>query len=125
MKRAKMSFVFAGLSAIALIGSGTAHADRTRLERDPSGAPQCFTASGEKAPLASCFVAQEDPSSAPQCFTPNGEKAPLAYCRATPPWGFVVKHDPSGAAMCMTTTGAKAPLARCAALIEQPVLAVR
>jgi hypothetical protein len=126
MKRTGISFLFAGLSAV-LLSAGAARADRTRLQYDPSGAPQCFTETVQKAPLARCFVALEDPSSAPQCFSQTGEKAPLVYCRAVAPFGYVVQHDPSGAAMCMTTTGNKAPLARCASLLasENAVVASR
>jgi len=124
MSRSGISYIFAGLSAIAL-SAGAAHA--AELQLDPSGAPQCVGPRGEKAPLAACHVAQSDPSGAPQCFTPTGQKAPLAYCRATAPFSYVVQLDPSGAPMCMTSTGNKAPLARCAAMLpaQQTIVAAR
>lgn len=62
--------------------SGPVMAETYQVRTDPSGAPMCFTASGEKAPLDRCqrFVRQLDPSGAPMCFTESGDKAPLDRC---------------------------------------------
>ena len=71
---------------LAVLGfSSIAFADSYRLEKDPTGAPMCFTEAGEKATLASCqtqrhYVKANDPSGSPMCFNEFGGKAPLAMC---------------------------------------------
>ena len=108
--------VVIGWSAI----STHARADELELRLDPSGAPMCFTSSGEKAPLARCnawvtatYLTSRDPSGAPMCFTASGEKALLARCQVVVTASYVATLDPSGAPMCFTEAGDKAPLARC------------
>jgi hypothetical protein len=112
----RITVLLAGLMGLSL----SAHATGFDLRSDPSGAPMCFSASGDKAPLVRCqvpvtatYFTSFDPSGAPMCFASNGDKALLARCQVTVTASYVTALDPSGAPMCFTQSGEKAPLSRC------------
>jgi hypothetical protein len=107
--------------ALVIGGIATqAHAGRFELRLDPSGAPMCFAADGQKAQLHDCdaqlsltYVTRFDPSGSPMCFAYDGTQALLSHCRATLPVGYTTVLDPSGAPMCFSSAGDKALLTRC------------
>lgn len=131
MKSMKNSLIFAGIVTFAsALGAGSAAAADGPNALGP--ATQAFlTASQSSAAGDAGHVVRHDPSGAPMCFDASGQKAPLAACDdqiaadgdplAAEGLGgaeglgfeYITAFDPSGAPMCFDLAGNKAPLSAC------------